>query len=393
MRLGHGRWSRHPFVRLFRSVRPSPIVYTALIVCDGITNTLSQGFVLLLTKWLGDVAISHSTVVLSRISVWVGVYVLAWWAVPLALSTSTDRFAVVSKYAMRKDVIRRLLSARPDQVSSLPAGDLINRVNGDVDKLSEVYRSWYRHNILAVSSVVGAFVFGAVLNLRIFLLVNLLGLALIGVNRWFKAPLFAAAQTLRQGVGVVTQGVIDVVRGHEALMVLPDQTAVTTRFDNMVDDVRKAEIRVGDTDLGVDAVNTVIYFLFDLAILVVGGAMVVERSLNIGALLAARLAGSMVFNIYNYYAQLFSTLQASEVAAERVFGLLDLEREPRGVCAPVSLPSVGEVIVRFRDVEFGYPGQVDSVLKRLSLYLFGELRWDRYISLGDGTSAGSVYHI
>ncbi|MEM8585383.1 MAG: ABC transporter ATP-binding protein [Bacteroidota bacterium] len=102
-----------------------------------------------------------------------------------------------------------------------------------------------------------------------------------------------------------------------------------------------------------------------LALMVWWGAQDVAtgNGVTLGALVAFPLYLNMLFRPIRVLADKFNTLQMGLVAAERVFGVLDLEEqiENKGTFAPDKLK--GEV--NFKDVWFAYSGK-DWVLKGLS---------------------------
>jgi ATP-binding cassette, subfamily C, bacteriocin exporter len=127
----------------------------------------------------------------------------------------------------------------------------------------------------------------------------------------------------------------------------------------------------GRCNIAVRAVATVIVQGFTLTLLWAGASAVIRTQMSPGQLLSCfALTGYLTAPAYNLLSTLQSILEV-QLAADRLFEILDLESEKEG--GTLELVDVKPLEIRLEKVDFSYPGRLPILNKVDAHFLPGEL--------------------
>jgi ATP-binding cassette subfamily B multidrug efflux pump len=302
--------------------------------------------------------------------------VLAWavgvFAIVILINYAASyvQESVVGKVAeMVLSDLRRAMFSHLQRVSlsfmdKTEVGRLMSRLQGDVNSMQEFLET----SVMSVGDI--ALLFGIIsvllwLDLRLGLLTLATMPALFIVRLFWlpraKVAFMAAHETNSVANGALAEG----IHGVRTVQSLERQYVNFQLYDEKVlanlkthlTSARYAQIMVPivDTLTGI-AMATVI---------VVGGSMVLERSLDIGVMVAFLFYIQRFFDPIRSLTMQYSVMQRAMASGQRVSEVLDVPLDVKDKTGAVALTADMEGSVEFRNVTFGYR-KSQPVLKNVS---------------------------
>lgn len=293
------------------------------------------------------------------------VTIIVLWAVVTAVSVLLHRLTILITTGAGERVqfdIRRRMFAQLQLLSMsyydrTKLGRIISRCTSDIASLREI-NVWGIYTITANAlMIVIASVMLALTDVRLFLAVAPLGVALFVINRIYLKKAAGIWQIAREGYTKVATNMAENITGMRVV------TAFNRQSDNL--DAFNA-LQQNNTDNNVRAarLNGVYLPLLDLCgalgrviILIYGGFLIVSgrfpAAQGVGAVVAAYLFWEYFMNPIRTFGTFYSQLLVAMAGAERVFNLLDMKPEVQDLPSAVALPRI-EGRVEFQNVTFGY---------------------------------------
>ncbi len=254
---------------------------------------------------------------------------------------------------LRQQVFEKLQALSLQYLESRQAGDLMSCLVNDIDALNSFFSQSLVQMVGAMFALLG--IAGAML-----LLDWKLGLAVLGMvpvllitttlfSRWARS----AFRRTRETIGDVTAGLEEELGGVK----------VAQAFNRTDENVRRfAQRNAANRDANVSATAVTSAFTpamdvlstLDLAIVAgLGGALAVSGAITVGTVVAFLQYVQNFFRPIQTVAQMWTLAQSALAAAERIFGLLDVQ--PNVQDKPSAEP-IGKIAgkVQFEDVWFAY---------------------------------------
>ncbi len=265
---------------------------------------------------------------------------------------------------LRQQVFEKLQALSLQYLEGKQAGDLMSRLVNDIDALNSFFSQSLVQMVGAMFALLG-------IAVAMLLMDWLLGLAVLGMvpvllitttlfSRWARA----AFRRTRETIGDVTAGLEEELGGVK----------VAQAFNRTDENVRRfAQRNAANRDANVSATAVTSAFTpamdvlstLDLALVAgLGGAMAVSGAITVGTVVAFLQYVQNFFRPIQTVAQMWTLAQSALAAAERIFGLLDVE--PSVQDKPHAEPA-GKIEgkVQFENVWFAYKDE-EPVLRDVS---------------------------
>jgi ATP-binding cassette subfamily B multidrug efflux pump len=268
-----------------------------------------------------------------------------------------------------------------------PVGSLMTRMTNDVDALNDFLTQGLVSILGDAATLIGIVIVMFVLNWRLAL-VSLAVLPVIGfISRIFQRAMRTIYRNIRVRLSRVNAFLNENITGMVTVQLFNREHHMFSAFDALNSDYLDANLR---SIFAYSVFSPIVIFLGALSsalLLWVCGHGIVSNwgpAFTIGALVAFMQYTDRAFQPIRDIAEKFSILQSAMAASERIFGLLDQDREPADVEEPVTLEQV-KGRIEFRNVTFGYnPGQ--PVLKNVSF----EIKPGESVAIVGATGAGKT---
>ena len=268
-------------------------------------------------------------------------------------------------FALRERVLAHLRRLPPDFVARRGTGDILSRMDGDV---AEVQRFSVDSLLTAVNAVlvlIGLLaVMAAIAPILMIPAMVLLPLQIV-VARRLRPRIEAMTRRLRERNGEISRYLVETLQSLKLITAMGGSERDHARFSSLnrsyLDDLRRTEL-FAQTAGGVPALFN---GLAATAVFLLGGGMVLEGSLSLGALLAFSLYLGRAAGPVNTLTGLILAQRRARVSLQRVAEILD---QPPGVMPPdqpIPLPEDARGEIRLSCIDFRYPGGV-QVLNNVS---------------------------
>lgn len=382
---------RRSLLLMWRGLATQPRVYAAAIGASALFGALTVGVSRALGVVTDDVVVPALEGDLdARSAVWVAGAVLLGVAVALAVSVAGRRILAGMGYAgvqatHRRGVTRQYLRLPMSWHRRHPTGQLLSNANADVEAATGVFNPLPFALGVVVMIVVAAV---ALLRVDVWLAVTALAvlpLAIVAnfVFQRYMSPAITRAQQLRAEVSDIAHESFEA-----ALLVksLGTEAREESRFAERADELRAANVRVGQVRAVFDPVIDLLPSLGTLLVLLVGAQRAAAGAVQTGEIVSAAYLLTVMAVPVRAFGWVLGELPRGLVGYDRIARVLDAEGELRS--GSHRLTSAGGARVALRGVGVAVPGQLgeQSILADVDL----DLEPGRTVALVGVTGAGKT---
>lgn len=237
-----------------------------------------------------------------------------------------------------------------------PVGRLMTRMTGDVEALNDLLTQGLVAIVGDAVTLVAIVIIMFVLNWQLALVALAIMPVVAYISRIFQRAMRTIYRNIRVRLSRVNAFLNENITGMVIVQLFNRERTMFDEFDGLNSDYLRANLQ---SVFAYSVFSPIVMFLGSVstALLIwVGGHGIISHwgpAFTIGALVAAMQYTDRAFQPIRDLAEKFSIMQSAMAASERIFGLLDEDREPPDPTSPRELPAVrGEI--EFRNVTFGY---------------------------------------
>ena len=246
------------------------------------------------------------------------------------------------------------------------AGRIMTRMTSDIEALSELLGDGIINLIVQLFTLVYVICVLFSMNVKLALIVTLVIVPVMtAMTLWFRSRSELGYERVRERIADVMADLQESLSGIRIVAAYNRQRYNEVKHRNIVGDHKVANEGAAKTAAiygpGTEAVGTAAQAL----VLLVGGRMVFDGTLQPGQLMAFVLYVSAFFAPIQQLVQLYNMYQSGQAAVAKIRDLLDTDPAVVEKADAIELPAI-EGEIRFESVEFGYvDGQ--PVLRDLDL--------------------------
>ena len=262
------------------------------------------------------------------------------------------------------------------------AGVLVARMTADVESMSELVQFGLMQFLSAFLLLFFAFFLLISMSWQLTLITLIVFPFLIAASVKFQRDSNRAYLEVREKVGANLSALQEGITGVRVIQAYAREDEQIRRFEES----NRALFR---SHLYSVKVSTWYFGLIEFAgiastalIIGIGGWLVHKGSVSLGTVVAFVLLLANLFDPVQQLSQLYNTLQSAAAALHKLFTILDTEPDVGEVANPVSLPGVGDLIVK--NITFSYATGGRPALSDVSLTLAAGTR----LALVGPTGAG-----
>jgi ATP-binding cassette subfamily B protein len=248
-------------------------------------------------------------------------------------------------------------------------GDIMTRLIEDVTSMERMLIDGIEQGLIAVLQIGVVVALMATYEPRLawaalapvpFLVIGALSYTLTARRRY---------QRQRQAASALNSLLHDNIAGIRQIKTYASEEREHRRFNGASDTLRRASLVVMRVWAAYNPAMTFFASCGALLVVVYGGFLVADGSIDLGVLAAFLLLCPFLYEPINRLHQLNQLVQSGRAAADRVFEILDAPAEPgrrESATAPAAPPRLrGEVI--YREVGFSYAGEGEPTLTDINL--------------------------
>ena len=286
-------------------------------------------------------------------------------------------------YDMRREVYSKLQRLPIPYFDQRASGDLMTRVIEDVNAVERILIDGTEQGTVALLSVVGVLGFLFYTNPLLAWMALVPIPILSGGALWYTLTAHKRYRAQRQAASAMNALLMDNLQGVRQIKAYGQQAHEDVRFAQRANDLRRGTLGVMRAWANYSPAMSFAAALGSGLVLWVGGGLVLEGSMTLGALVGFLFFLGLFYDPIGRLHGLNQMLQAARAAGERVFDILDATTETANAQRQQTLrmPVHGDVV--YEDVCFGY-GSDRVVVQGISI----QARPGEMIALVGPTGAG-----
>jgi ATP-binding cassette subfamily B protein len=263
------------------------------------------------------------------------------------------RVSQETTYRFRRDISEKINKMPLKYFDSKTHGEILSRVTNDVDTVSQTLNQSLAQIVTSVTMLVGIIVMMLTINwlMTLVMLLTLpLSFAFIGIIVKKSQKLFIGQQTT---LGRLNGHIEEMYSGHNVMKAFNGEKLSVDKFKTINNELYHNAWKSQFLSGLMWPVMILIGNLGYVAIAVLGGALAIKGTVNIGDIQAFMQYMRQFSQPITQVANIANILQSTAAAAERVFEFLNETEEVPEAKSPANIDTVaGEVV--FDNVVFGY---------------------------------------
>jgi ATP-binding cassette subfamily B protein len=241
------------------------------------------------------------------------------------------------------------------------AGVIMTRMTSDIEQLQQLLQDGLAQLVVQALTMVVITVVLFTLNVELALITIALVVPLLtAASVWFRSASARGYDRVRDGIANVLGDLSESLHGVRTVAAYNRQKWNIVQHRNIVGEYREANNYTAQINAIYGPGTTMLGYLGQAALLAIGGHMVVEHQLSIGALVAFFLYLNRFFAPIQLLVQQYNTFQQGQAAVVKLRSLFSVDPSTPEAADATELPPIeGEIV--FDHVTFGYDPAVPVV--------------------------------
>ena len=255
--------------------------------------------------------------------------------------------------AMRKHLLRHLMTLDSGFYQVHPPGQLIERVQGDVNVINSVWSSILTAIARDLVSLIGLLSVALWIDWR-WTLIAVVGIPLLILpSLLVQAYIRRRARNAREIAGRISTRLDEVFHGINPIKLNALETYQATRYDSLIKEGVDAEMRTTAGQVAVPALIDIMTGIGFLGVMLYGGAEIISGEKTNGEFMAFFTAMSLAFDPLRRLGLMSGQWQTAAASVERLQHVLNIKPT---ILSPtkVKLVPEGSPAITMRDVQLDY---------------------------------------
>jgi ATP-binding cassette subfamily B protein len=264
-------------------------------------------------------------------------------------------------------------------------GQLMTRLTNDSFAMAELYHHGPEDIVISFFNFVGAFIILLYINVKLALLVFLFLPVMAVFAYYFNRKMKKAMRTSRDRIGDINAQIEDTLAGIRVVKSFTNEAIERAKFE--YENNRFVESRREEYKNEAYFYEGMLIFtqLMSIAVIVFGGAAIVNASLDLADLLTFLLYIGILIEPIKRFSNFTRLYQEGMTGFERFMEVLEIEPDIKDSPNAIELPHV-QGRVDFQSVSFQYKAENGYVLKNVSL----TIKAGEYIALVGASGVGKT---
>ena len=287
---------------------------------------------------------------------------LIWMLVIYLLYSGCQLLQGVISAKLSQRIVRQMRKELFDKIIDLPIryldthshGDVMSRMTNDIENISTTISQSLPSLFSGVLTIIGTMAIMLWYCWELALLSFGTVLLTVLATKILSKNVRRFSRKRQMLLGQLNGTVEEMISGYHTVVAYNHQNSITEDFCTTSDSLTKAGIR---TDIFSGVMGPIMNCIGNIGFVIIaafGGYFAIHGMISVGVISAFIVYAKQFSRPINEIAQVYGQLQTAVAGAERVFTILDEEREPM---TGNDLAQNGKAAVSFRNVNFSYePG-------------------------------------
>lgn len=270
-------------------------------------------------------------------------------------------------FRFREEIIKKINKLPLSYFDSTNNGEILSRITNDVDTVTQTLNQSLANIVWAITKVIGVLVVMFVICWQM----TLIALISVPVSAILMMIIikYSQKQFLKQqtSLGEMNGHIEQIYSAHNVVKVFNGEQKAVDEFNKINEQMHNSAYKSQFLSGMMHPITQFISNISYVAICIVGGALVLDGAIMVGAITSFMLYIRQFNQPISQIASIAGTLQSTAAAAERVFEFLEIEEQDNEEHKSLSLlPQDVKGEVEFKHVSFGYvPNKI--IIKDFSL--------------------------
>lgn len=283
-------------------------------------------------------------------------YIVTYWGHVFGLKVRSD---------MRNALFRHMQKLSFSYYDNIKTGELISRVIGDMEQISELAHHGPEDLFIATVSLIGSFILMLRMNVKltliVFIILPIFIFFTMKCNREMKKSLKKSRKTYAE----FTADLTDNISGIRVIKAFGNDNFIERKFEKGNQEVNEKMTDyyrvMGGTSVGMGLFSGIVQVI----ILVIGGFMIYEGEISLGILVGFLLFVNQFLEPIKKLLNLMEIYQAGMAGFDRFLEILAVNPDIKDSKNAVYLEKI-EGDIEFKNIDFSY-GDESEVLRNFSL--------------------------
>jgi ATP-binding cassette, subfamily B, bacterial len=267
---------------------------------------------------------------------------------------SCGQLAASVMHDLRVKVFTHIQRLSLDYFTEVKAGVTMSRMTADIEVLQQLLQDGMAQFFIQAATMVIVTVVLFTYNVELAVITLLIVLpALTALSLWFRSASMKTYLRVRDALATVIGDVAESLSGVRVIAYYNRQRNNIVRHRTIVGNYRKANFATARVTAAYSAGSDLIGLSGQLALLLIGGRMVLDHQLPVGVLVAFILYLGSFFQPIQQLVSLYNSYQQGQAAVTKLRDLLATEPAVPESATAYGLPPTNGSI-SFQDVSFGY---------------------------------------
>lgn len=256
---------------------------------------------------------------------------------------------------VRKAVYKKILSLKYSQLSDIPVGDMVGKINWESEAFVELIHRNLEYLLSSTIKLMAVIAFMFVLNFKLAMLMIIVVPASYVISYKLGKQVGDKQRYVRDSYMGFLGWIFEMLGGIRDIKLLGAQKQIAGRFERRIQDLNKKNVEVAKKEVLSDRVCALIALITNLSLYALAGILIYNGEITLGTFIAAisyfEMANDMLAKINKFWGKIHS----NHIIIDKVIGLLESDTEETDAKKPEI--SIQKGVVEFKNVNFSYQGE------------------------------------
>ena len=266
----------------------------------------------------------------------------------------------------RSYAVKQLLSFPLSFFEEKHTGDIINRINGDLEKFTSLYNAVLARFFTAIFYGLISIIVMSFLSWQLSLVIIVLAVIETYAMAKISVKIRDSTENIREETGKANELFFDLLKNLRFIRMSSISNILLGKYRDINRDIVDVSIKRNKTILKMNAVSDFFEAFNLIGVLSVGIVMYFNDFIDLGSVFAFLILQDGVTYMTGYLRDTLGGLQQHLVSIRRVFDILDREVEKDSVSADRSIDIVPDGLIICNNLTFTYKDRQEKVMDGLS---------------------------
>ena len=266
----------------------------------------------------------------------------------------------------RSYAVKKLLSFPLSFFEETHTGDIINRINGDLEKFTSLYNAVLARFFTAIFYGMISIIVMSFLSWQLSLVIIILAVIETYAMAKISVKIRASTENIREETGKANRLFFDLLKNLRFIRMSSISDILLGKYRGINRDIVDVSIKRNKTILKMNAISDFFEAFNLIGVLSVGIVMYFNDFIDLGSVFAFLILQDGVTYMTFYLRDTLGWLQQHLVSIRRIFDILDRKVERDSVSADRSIDIVSDGLIICNNLTFTYKDRLEKVLDDLS---------------------------